>query len=174
MWLRVCSNDHAPLTVVPYINDDLFISCNDMIGKMLHNICLSAVAMSLRWATRGSWASYLSLCYVFLTSLLNVLHLLTLIYKSYQFQYNFSFWLLLSDLNKLQRFDIYLKKIKVQVYTILSLDRKTKRKRCEKNSKNGHWQGFTRYYNCLMLSPLPPHIRSDLDLSRILAGIFFM
>ena len=63
----------------------------------------------------------------------------------------------LSDLNKLQRFDIYLKKINVQVYTILSLDRKMKRKRYEKNSKKGHWQGFTRYYNCLMLSPLPPH-----------------
>ena len=70
MWLRVCSNNHAPLTVIPYIifffkiknclNDDLFISCNDRIGKMLHNICISAVAMSLRWATCGPWAS----CYV--------------------------------------------------------------------------------------------------------------
>ena len=66
MWLRVCSNDHAPLTVMPYIfffkiknclNDDLFISCEDRIGKMLHNICISAVAMSLRWVTRGPWAS---------------------------------------------------------------------------------------------------------------------
>ena len=66
IWLRVCSNDHAPLTVMPYIvffkiknclNDDLFISCNDRIGKMLHNICISAVAMSLRWATYGPWAS---------------------------------------------------------------------------------------------------------------------
>ena len=54
---RVCSNDHAPLTDMPYIfffkiknclNDDLFISCDDRIGKMLHNICISAVAMSLR------------------------------------------------------------------------------------------------------------------------------
>ena len=57
-WLpfRVCSNDHAQLTGMPYIffkiknclNDDLFISCDDRIGKMLHNICISAVAMSLR------------------------------------------------------------------------------------------------------------------------------
>ena len=54
---RVCSNDHAPLTGMPYIfffkiknclNDDLFNSCDDRIGKMLHNICISAVAMSLR------------------------------------------------------------------------------------------------------------------------------
>ena len=67
MWLRVCSNDHAPLTVLLYIivffkmkkrlKDDLFISCDDRTGKMLHNICISAVAMSLRWATRGPWAS---------------------------------------------------------------------------------------------------------------------
>ena len=51
-WLpfRVCSNDHAQLTGMPYIfffkiknclNDDLFISCDDRIGKMLHNICIS-------------------------------------------------------------------------------------------------------------------------------------
>ena len=26
-------------------NDDPFISCNDRIGKMLHNICISAVAV---------------------------------------------------------------------------------------------------------------------------------
>ena len=37
--------------------DDLFISCDDRIGKMLHNICISAVAMLLRWASRGPWAS---------------------------------------------------------------------------------------------------------------------
>ena len=42
-------------------NDDIFISCDDRIGKMLHNICMSAVAMSLRWANRGPWAS----CYFF-------------------------------------------------------------------------------------------------------------
>ena len=41
-------------------NDDIFISYNDRIGKMLHNICMSAVAMSLRWANRGPWAS----CYL--------------------------------------------------------------------------------------------------------------
>ena len=40
-------------------NDDIFISCDDRIGKMLHNICLSAMAMSLRWANRGPWASLL-------------------------------------------------------------------------------------------------------------------
>ena len=38
-------------------NDDIFISCDDRIGKMLHNICMSAVAMSLRWANHGPWAS---------------------------------------------------------------------------------------------------------------------
>ena len=38
-------------------NDDIFISCDDRIGKMLHNICMSAVTMSLRWANRGLWAS---------------------------------------------------------------------------------------------------------------------
>ena len=37
--------------------NDIFISCDDRIGKMLHNICMSAVAMSLRWANRGPWAS---------------------------------------------------------------------------------------------------------------------
>ena len=58
-WLpfRISSNDHAQLTGMPYIfffkiknclNDDLFISCDDRIGKMLHNICISAMAMSLR------------------------------------------------------------------------------------------------------------------------------
>ena len=43
--IEVCSNDQAPLTVMPYIfffkiknclNDDLFISCDDRIGKMSH------------------------------------------------------------------------------------------------------------------------------------------
>ena len=38
-------------------NDDIFISCDDRIWKMLHNICMSAVAMSLRWANLGPWAS---------------------------------------------------------------------------------------------------------------------
>ena len=42
-------------------NDDIFISCDDRIGKMLHNICMSAVAMSLRWANRSPWASCLNL-----------------------------------------------------------------------------------------------------------------
>ena len=39
-------------------NDDLFISCDGRIGKMLHNLCISAVAMSLRWTSRGPWASW--------------------------------------------------------------------------------------------------------------------
>ena len=38
-------------------NDDIFICWDDRIGKMLHNICMSAVALSLRWANRGPWAS---------------------------------------------------------------------------------------------------------------------
>ena len=42
-------------------NDDIFISCDDRIGKMLHDVCMSAVAMSLRWANRGPWAS----CFIF-------------------------------------------------------------------------------------------------------------
>ena len=48
-------------------DDDIFISCDDRIGKMLHNICMSAVAMSLKWETRGPWAS----CFYF-KQLLNV------------------------------------------------------------------------------------------------------
>ena len=44
-------------------NADLFISYDDRIGKMLHNICISSVAMSLRWASRGPWAS----CFVHFT-----------------------------------------------------------------------------------------------------------
>ena len=36
-----------------YSNDDLFVSCDDRIEKMLHNICISAVALSLRWARCG-------------------------------------------------------------------------------------------------------------------------
>ena len=82
MGLRVCSNHHAPLTVMPIYdkimiikkkkqkntfffttkdcsNDDPFISCNDRIGKMLHNICISAVAISLRWVSPGPLASCL-------------------------------------------------------------------------------------------------------------------
>ena len=51
------------------LNDDLFISCDDRIGKMLHNICISAVAMSLRWATYGPWASGL-----FLTVIIHWFH----------------------------------------------------------------------------------------------------
>ena len=68
--LKVCSNGHAQLIIMPIYgkimiiiiiiiktffffktktcsNDGPFISCNDRIGKMLHNICISAVAISL-------------------------------------------------------------------------------------------------------------------------------
>ena len=38
-------------------SNNIFISCDDRIGKMLHNICMSAVVMSLRWANRGPRAS---------------------------------------------------------------------------------------------------------------------
>ena len=51
-------------------NDDIFISCDDRIGKMLHNICISAVAMSLRWANRGPWASCFVLFFFFVVFLL--------------------------------------------------------------------------------------------------------
>ena len=47
-------------------NDDIFISCDDRILKMLHNICMSAVVMSLRWANRGPWASCFCCCCFFL------------------------------------------------------------------------------------------------------------
>ena len=90
--LRICSNGHASLTVLPiygkimtkkkkkkkktkkkdkkkqktffffktktFSNDDPFISCNGRIGKkMLHNLCIFAVAIPFRWASRGPWAS---------------------------------------------------------------------------------------------------------------------
>ena len=65
MWLIVYLNDHAPLTVRPIYSSSklrtaqmmIFSLVDDRIGKMLHNICMSAVAMSLRWANRGPWAS---------------------------------------------------------------------------------------------------------------------
>ena len=60
-WL--CSIDcqaHIFFFITKYCsNDDLFIGSDDRIGKMLHNICISAVVMSLRWASRGPWASCL-------------------------------------------------------------------------------------------------------------------
>ena len=71
--LKVCSNAHAPSTVMPIYmygkkiiivkkkkfffktkncsNDDPFISYNERIGKMLQNICISEVAVSLRWVS---------------------------------------------------------------------------------------------------------------------------
>ena len=50
-------------------NDDIFISFDDRIGKMLHNICMSAVAMSLRWANRGPWASCYFFCFFHFTTI---------------------------------------------------------------------------------------------------------
>ena len=38
--------------------DDPFISCSDRIGKMLHDICISAVANSLRRASHGPLVSH--------------------------------------------------------------------------------------------------------------------
>ena len=75
MWLIVCSNDHASLTVRPIYSSSklrsaqmMIFSLVPMIGleKMLHNICISAVAMSLRWASRGPWASCLNFPSTFL------------------------------------------------------------------------------------------------------------
>ena len=57
MRLIIYSNDHAPLTVRPIYSSSklrtaqmMIFSLVAMIGleKMLHNICMSAVAMSLR------------------------------------------------------------------------------------------------------------------------------
>ena len=71
MWLRVCSNDHAPLTVMPYLifffKIRMIFSLVAMTG--LEKCCItseSAVAMSLRWATRGPWASCFSNVWIFL------------------------------------------------------------------------------------------------------------
>ena len=36
------------------------LPCHKSIGKMLHAICISAVAVSLRWASCGPWASCLN------------------------------------------------------------------------------------------------------------------
>ena len=40
-------------------DDDLFVSCDDRIGKMLHKLLTAAYLqwLSLRWASRGPWAS---------------------------------------------------------------------------------------------------------------------
>ena len=35
------------------------LPCHKSIGKMMHAICISAVAVSLRWASCGPWASCL-------------------------------------------------------------------------------------------------------------------
>ena len=77
MWLIVYSNDHAPLTIRPIYSSSklrtaqmMIFSLVAMIGleKMLHNICMSAVAMSLRWANRGPWAS----CYFIVSGEISV------------------------------------------------------------------------------------------------------
>ena len=44
------------------------LPCHKSIGKMLHAICISAVAVSLRWASCGPWAS----CFFYLQVALNV------------------------------------------------------------------------------------------------------
>ena len=49
--------------LVSKISQKLFkpLPCHKSIGKMLHAICISAVAVSLRWASCGLWAS----CFLF-------------------------------------------------------------------------------------------------------------
>ena len=37
------------------------LPCHKRIGKLLHAVCISAVAVSLRWASYGPWASCLFL-----------------------------------------------------------------------------------------------------------------
>ena len=54
-----------------YSNDDIFISCDDRIGKMLHNVCMSVVAMSLRWANRGPLVFLCSLFLKLLSEMAN-------------------------------------------------------------------------------------------------------
>ena len=56
----------TPYPVTSYVmffkrayNHDSSETTNDRIGKMLHNICISAVVMSLRWASRGPWVVFL-------------------------------------------------------------------------------------------------------------------
>ena len=39
------------------------LPCHKSIGKMLHAICISAVAVSLRWASCGPWASCYYYCF---------------------------------------------------------------------------------------------------------------
>ena len=46
------------------------LPCHKSIGKMLHAICISAVAVSLRWASCGPWAScffFVFFCFFFST-----------------------------------------------------------------------------------------------------------
>ena len=52
--------------LVSKISQKLFkpLPCHKSIGKKLHAICISAVAVSLRWASCGQWVScYSKLCY---------------------------------------------------------------------------------------------------------------
>ena len=77
MGVRVCSNGHSPLTVMPIYgkkmiiknaffffktkncsNDDLFICYNDRSGKNITS------AYSLRWACCGQWASCFVWCFI--------------------------------------------------------------------------------------------------------------
>ena len=58
---------------------------------MLHNICMSAVAMSLRWANRGPWASCFKfmVCFSETVLLFQLNRLFKLDYNSNSFdQYN--------------------------------------------------------------------------------------
>ena len=64
--ISFCSNGHAPLTVMthsysskPRTAQIMILSLVSMtrLEKMFHNICIFAMAISLRWASRGPWSS---------------------------------------------------------------------------------------------------------------------
>ena len=87
-------------------NDDIFISCDDRIGKMLHNICMSAVAMSIRWANRGPWAScLLCVCGKIRKILLGYPSYLQLCKTILFIWRSFSYWIFVQVL--VANFDIY-------------------------------------------------------------------
>ena len=57
-WSRFidCHDDIFVFKTKNCLNDELFNSCVDRFGKVVLNICISAMAMSLRWASRAPWA----------------------------------------------------------------------------------------------------------------------
>ena len=76
MWLRVCSNHHAPLTVLPIYSSSKLRTAEMMIHSLVAMIELEKCymtstylqgAVSLRGASRGPWVSCLYTCnpYIF-------------------------------------------------------------------------------------------------------------